>query len=213
MALAGYTTTLKVPGEPVALTDEPLTALGSGAFRVTNAAKRILDPGTALSVTVDGGATTYTVDYLYGVVTFSDGTPTTATLTGAYLPTLTVGEARSVSLSLSRVELDTNVFGTDESENILGKKSADGSLVSLRLTEDTVDVAGTLPTWDALHDNATPKLLEVGLGTEFWRGWVLFPGLQREAPSDGVCQSTINFKSSYRHAAGRSEVVAYGFGE
>lgn len=219
MAIAGYAVTLKVSGDAVAMTAEATTDVYSDGttFQITAPLKRVLDPDTQPDVFVDGEPIAFAggIDYLFGVLYFL--TPLTegsvVTVTGAYLPLLSVGEARSASLNLSRAELDTSVNGTAYTLMVTGQKSGEGSLGTLRLTEDTVDVAEDLETWDVLHDNATPKLLEVGLGTRLWRGWVRFPGLQAEAPHDGVVSTTVNFKTVTRNAAGRSEVVSYGFGE
>lgn len=217
MALAGYAVTLKVGGTPTTMTaaameEDPDVDHG---FRVVDASKRVLDPDTAIEV-LDGGVPidddTYTVNYLFGRVVLDNLPSGAVTITAKYIPLLTVAEFNRASLNLSRAELDSSINGVGYSDFILGLKTAEVSLGHLRLLESTLDVAGNLPTWDSLHDNETPKLLEVGLGSRLWRGWVKFPNIQSEAPADGRLDSSVTANSVVRNASGRSERVSYSFG-
>lgn len=218
MATAGYAVTLKVSGDAVEMAGESLTNNGDDTLTITDATKRILDPDTETIVLVDGSpvssGVTVVIDYLFGIVWFPGGVPTgTITLVGAYLPLLTVAEARGGSLALSRDELDTTVYGDAYKKSILGMSSGELSLSTLRLLETSLDIDGDADTCRALLDDGTAKLLEVDFVSEKWRGWVCFPSLAEEMPPDGLVASSVTAKTVTRRAAGRAEVVAYGFGE
>jgi hypothetical protein len=76
-------TTVKIGGTPTSFSNEACTKVTANTvYQITDATKRVLDPNTALTVEVDadGGwrrgvrdrsASTYTVDYMFGKVTFT----------------------------------------------------------------------------------------------------------------------------------------------
>ena len=68
MPRAGYTGTVKASGAAVVMTAEACTSLGSNRYQITNTAKRIVDPNTALVVLENGVASVlaYTFDHLFG---------------------------------------------------------------------------------------------------------------------------------------------------
>jgi hypothetical protein len=214
-AVAGYAVSVKLTGTSTAMTDAATTALSATRYQVTDSTKRVLDPAVAVTVEVDGApatATDYTLDYLFGIVTFGVDPDGVVTVTANYLPLLTVALARSVSVSMSRVELDDSQLGSGEKSLKLGKKQAEAELQQLELLDADLDAGGATVTWDALHDAATPKLLEVDLSARKWRGWVVLSGLEQAASADELATATIRAKGSARAALGRSEVVSHAFG-
>lgn len=95
---------LSVGGTPVSMADEPTTDLGAHtAYQITADSKRAIDPGSAITVKVNGsavGSTTYAVDYAHGVVTFASAqNPAHAVVvSGKYVPLLALAETRSARI-------------------------------------------------------------------------------------------------------------------
>lgn len=159
MAVAACTCRLYSTGASTVMTTEACGGSGS-VYQITNTAKRVIDPEAAVSVYANGvlqAATTYTLDHLYGIITFT-GTPTAPiTVTAAYLPLLELDATVKASLALDRDEIDTTVFKAGEYRTrILGIKSAELSLTVLAAPNNDYDPgAGTLKLETAF---STPQL-------------------------------------------------------
>lgn len=215
--VAGLNVSVKVSGTAVAFTGAATSNVSGNIYRLDDAAKRILDPSAAITVK-DGGvavaAANYTVDYLFGTVTLSAPPGGAVTVDGSYLPVHTAADAREFQVSMSREELEKTVFGDTVRKYDLGLKSAEGSVGGLDLGDTDLDSGGdTLKVSDVLG-NGTPVLVEAYLGSsnKYWRGWVLFSGLDLSSAFEGLAESTIKFRASARQASGRSELVGFGLG-
>ena len=115
MAYSSQNVALHITGAATAITDEACTEVSGTVFRITDAAKRILDPDTAI-VVEDGGipviASAYTIDHYFGTITFgSDQSGSTITITAAYLPTYEIPAAFSGSMSINNGQIDVTQFG------------------------------------------------------------------------------------------------------
>lgn len=218
--VAGHRTAVKLSGTPVAITNEACALVSGSIYQVTNTARRILDPDTAI-VVKDGGATVnaslYSIDPLFGRITFSGHTVVGAiTLDGAYLPTHVAVESRSVSIGCQRKELEDTVFGDNDRTFLLGLKHAEGEIGGLDVLTTDLDAGGDTLVVEQLHSNDTKKLLEVTLNPDtprYFRCWVRFPELGLEANFDELVKSTIRWKSCSFAIAGQSgEMTTYGFG-
>jgi len=115
---AGYVASIKKSGTPTTITDEETTLLSGKTYQVTNAAKRILDRNTAVTVK-DGGvavdaANIVSINYLFGRVTFKNTyTPGGAiTIDGKYLPTTEVAGANDFTLTQRAAVIDKTDFAT-----------------------------------------------------------------------------------------------------
>ena len=215
--VAGHNCTVKLSGTAVAFTAAATSNVSGNIYRLNDAAKRILNPAAAI-VVYDGGAPVaasgFTVDYLFGTVTLSAPPGGAVTIDAEYLPVHSAVDATEFSISMSREELEKTVFGDSVREYDLGLKSADGTINGLDLGDTDLDAGGdTLKVSDVLG-NGTPVLLEVYLGTatKYWRGWVLFPGLDLNSEFSGLVGSAIKFRAAARQATGRSELVGFGLG-
>lgn len=208
MAVAGYRAAVKASGTSTAMEDEPMTQLTATTAIVTNTAKRVLDPGDGVTVMEDGVPVACSVNYLSGVVTRASGTWTgTITIFARYLPMWTLAECFGVKINMSRTELEASIFGPEDRRIVLGEKFASGEISFLVLPDTVFDPdaptigivlpgGDPVPPDDSLQNvfkNGHPKLLEVTLdpdgpiGRAYWRGWVLFPGLDlSSAPSELV---------------------------
>lgn len=109
---AGYEAVIRKTGTPVPVTDEATTLVTGKTYRITNAAHRILDPGTTVVVEDNNvavaAANILNIDYLYGMVTFQAAyTPTgPITITGAYVPTTRVCGANEWTLTQTAGNVD-----------------------------------------------------------------------------------------------------------
>jgi hypothetical protein len=110
----GYVCTLKKSGTSTAMTAEGTTLI-SGGYRINTAGRRLLDRSVQVNV-FDGGvnknAFVDSVDFLNGIIYFlSTYTVTGAvTVTGNYLPLVTLGKFTSFTLTQSTsVIKDTNI--------------------------------------------------------------------------------------------------------
>jgi hypothetical protein len=116
MAVAGSSTSLYTGGTPTAVTGEPAALVSGKTYRITDAARRVIDWRTAVTVEDDGAAVAASdiesIDYLHGRVTFAAGyTPTTPiTLDYSYVPRLRFAEAHNVDQTIERAKIVSTVF-------------------------------------------------------------------------------------------------------
>lgn len=191
MAVSALNVVVELAGTSTAFTNEPTNKLVSNTvYQLQTAARRLLDPAVALTVEVDadgagGGGyavaapSTYSVDYLFGKITFTadQGASALVRVSGNYLPVHPFVEARGFDINEMRELLDDTVFGDAARSRMAGIQDANGSIEQLDLGETDLDAgAGTLKILTTLR-NGTAKLLEVdtvGDGTDVFRAWVLF---------------------------------------
>jgi hypothetical protein len=113
--VAGYAAKLQQGGTPTAMTAEAAALVTGKTYQITNTAKRFIDYSSPLTV-FDGGvdhtADVASVDYLNGTVTFKGTyTPTGAiTLTGMYVPLVTLAKGRTFGLTQTAAEIDETVY-------------------------------------------------------------------------------------------------------
>ena len=215
MAIAGYTATVKATGAATAMTGEAVTLVTGTTYQITNTARRIMDPDTAVVVYDDATpltvGTDYTVNYLFGIITLTGAPSGTVTVDGGYLAAYDVGELRGVSVTCTRDLADVSVHGTQAKAHLPTLKDCSGSFNTLRYFFEDIDTdTGGTQSIQAWFAAGTPKLLEVdfGSGTQrYLRAWVMFEGLDLSAAVDGVVEGTANFQGA--HQAG-SEVWALG---
>lgn len=213
---AGFNTTLKAGGDPTTLTNAATTKITSNTvYRITNAARRVLDPDTAVVVEVDatgGGswaaAGSHTVDYFTGTITFGSdqGSSALVRVSGKYIPLLTVGYARSVGVNLSTDELDVTDFeSTGNREFILGLTKGE---IPFEVVSDAADDLGAGDSLKDILAGRTSAFLEVqpgGQGT-FLRCWAFLKGAEGAAPVEGLVTTNLTAViSTHAPAAAYSE--------
>jgi hypothetical protein len=131
MAQASYLNVIKTAGTSTALTNEPTTKLTANTvYQITDAAKRVLDRAVAPVIEVDadgvgaGGyavaaAGTYTIDYLFGKITFAADQGVDAVVrlaSGSYLPMVERTGFNSYRLTLGGEVLDGSTFENNDGE-------------------------------------------------------------------------------------------------
>jgi hypothetical protein len=203
MAIAGYASTVKVSGTPVSMTGEACTSIAYQTFQIIAAARRLVDPAQAVTVKDNGttiASTLWSFNYITGTVVFSSGYIATGpvTIDGYYLPVAAILEVKSFNLSVKPNLLDSTSF---DSGGAVAKKAGlvtcSGSFAFLSLATADLDTGtGGDQSLHAFLENATPKLLEFGLGSaaSYFRAWALLSGVEEKADVNGLVEGTSNFE-------------------
>lgn len=170
--VAGYQAVLKKSGTSTAMTTEATTQIGATkSYQITAPARRVIDYNTALTVFdngVDQTAELFSVDYLFGLVTFKPGYTVTGpvTVTGNYLPLGDIARARSFNLTQTAAEIDETDYETARSNGGLrvfspGLRTANievGGVFSATNDYDAAVLARGLVIIDVTPDNSTSSI-------------------------------------------------------
>ena len=141
---SGQRHTGEVSGTAVAMTAEACSLVSGTTYQVTNAAKRIIDPATAVTVKDAGtpiAAANVTIDYLFGLFTPGQRPGWRVTVDASYLPTTTIAEAKSVDLNVAVDLVDSTSFDSSRVE-----AQDCGSARHLR-QPDALGAAARRPRW------------------------------------------------------------------
>lgn len=208
MSAAAHPSVVRGVGDSTAFTNEPTTALVAGfSYQLDTDARRLLDPAVAVTVEVDDGGgfdpvtTGFTIDYLFGVVTFdADQGSNDVRVSGSYLPAIDLLGVTSWNISQTRDVLDdTTVNAGDQRTKKLGLKDLTGSIeVNEALTVEN-DLDGELILQEYL-DSGAPLLLEVqpAPGAKRFRAWVLLETSDGGGAVDGLINNTVNYTGAAR---------------
>ena len=136
--IAGRKALVRVPGTALTLTAEAAANSGDNkTYRITNTAKRILDPQATITVLVAAVATgeVYTLNRLRGEVVFAtvNAGRGVVTITGSYLPMASAAATKSYAYSLAASQLDVTTFD-----------SANTNVGFIDRIQGTFDVSGSL---------------------------------------------------------------------
>lgn len=201
MPIAAHSTTVKVSGVAVAVTGEACTDLGSNVFQITTSARRIMDPSVT-PVVKDGGVAVssalYSVNYLFGKVTFTAPPGGAVTIDYSYLPVAAIAAVKGFSVSVDNGLNEATTFdssGARKRHKCLSDHSGSLQMLSLPI-EDIDPVTGGTQTLADVFNNGTPKLLELGLGSYFLRSWIILGQLEVGAAVEGLVESTVSFEGA-----------------
>jgi hypothetical protein len=201
-------TTVKIGGTPTSFSNEACTKVTANTvYQITDATKRVLDPNTALTVEVDadgpgGGAyataapSTYTVDYMFGKVTFTadQGSAATVRISGKYIPvSIALIEGTDFEVEDMGDLVEKTVFGDTARSRFLTLQDASGSFSVISSLSSTYNAT----TLRALMRAGTPVLLEYrpGGSTAYWRAWVLLSDGSEKASVDGRIEGSMKFEA------------------
>lgn len=112
---AGYTAIISQSGTPTTLTSEATTMINAHNYQITTAARRVLDPATAV-VVKDGitnvNAQVKSIDYLSGTITFllSYTVVGAITVSGKYLPMTQLAKGNAFTLTETGDAVDITVY-------------------------------------------------------------------------------------------------------
>lgn len=133
MATAGNSAKLYRSGTSTSMTAEATTLVTGKTYRITNAAKRMLDPSVAVTVD-DGGvpiasANIESIDYLHGIIVLDSAyTPSGAvTVDANYLPLSQIADVYTTSITTTVTMLDDTVYEDTAVSRKAGLKDISGS--------------------------------------------------------------------------------------
>lgn len=202
MALAGFQTSLKVGGAPVAVTGEATTSLGGDVYQVTASARRVINPDAAVVVYDNGSpvaATDFTLDLLFGKVAFLSTPSGPVTLDYEYIPLATLTECFTSTFSGTADLGDTTAYG----DTFRAKKTllldVSGSLTTRQSPRADIDAVtgGTQSVVDRLESGETFVLeADFGSGAFVIRAWVKLESGEVTAAVDGLVETSWTFQGS-----------------
>ncbi len=178
---AGYVATIKKPGTSTTMTTEACTLESGKIFQIDDVTKRIWDRdegATAFEIfdnAVGKNADIDWVDYLFGRFKFLDAYSVTEpiTVTGSFFPTVTLGKARSFTLTQTADAVETTDFAT------AGANSGHRTFQS-GLRQGSIDLSGIYDIASALRADLIARsevIVEInpdGNDKSFMRGFFKF---------------------------------------
>ena len=193
MATAGYSAKLYRSGTSTSMTAEATTLVTGKTYRITNAAKRMLDP--AVAVVVDDGGSPVSasdillIDYLHGLVTFDPSYTVSGAITfdANYLPLSQIADVYNASFSTSVMTLDDTVYEDTAVSRKAGLKDLSGSFSAYDEAATAISslmAAGTVLylTW-----------MQTGSATaDHLRARVLLESEDASVAVDGLVETTYN---------------------
>jgi hypothetical protein len=193
MATAGYSAKLYRSGTSTSMTAEATTLVTGKTYRITNAAKRMLDPAVAVVVD-DGGSPVsasdiLSIDYLHGLVTFDPSYTVSGAITfdANYLPLSQIADVYTASFSTSVMTLDDTVYEDTAVSRKAGLKDLSGSFSAYDEAATAISslmAAGTVLylTW-----------MQTGSATaDHLRARVLLESEDASVAVDGLVETTYN---------------------
>jgi len=227
MPVAGYACLVRKSGTSTAVTAEPIALVagltpGSVTFRITDSAKRVIDPNVDFcfqnGTTTLAYSTIASLDYMNGIVVFTGaqagGSVTSLSFYGNYLPITTssdvIMEATSFKLSDSTNLLGTDVF-TGGSINVRRRLAG---LKDVSLDVESLATDADLSTLETAQQNGTNVVTEVYFGdvnTPRFRGICLVESVEESAAVDGLKQISLAFKIAAVRNATAGQVAGYAF--
>lgn len=200
-AVAGFNGKIQIGGTSTAMTDEVTTeTTADTTFQITDTAKRQIDPNIAVTVKKNAVTVTtgFTINYLDGSVTFSPAlAPTdTVTISGNYIPLLTVGTGRSASVEIVNELLDQTAFGDTNETDLYALSQANGEFEVMEDLKTDQDTGAGTTKLETILTGKNSALLEVqfGGGKKF-RAWINSPSAVTRLTVEGLVLSTFRWQS------------------
>lgn len=210
MANAGYKAAVYLAGTPAAVTGAACTSLTSTVYQITNDARRVIDPDAAIVVKANGvtvAASGYTINYLFGKITFAVAPTAPVTIDYSYVPLSEACSIRGFSLSFERTELDVTTFCTVNSDGNVRRKKM--GLVDRNLTLDSVDDSADTSRGnrhaELIQTDDVPVVVSIKPDRSSAREWRLrgFISMMEDTGEvEGLVTSSINFTASDYKLAG-----------
>jgi hypothetical protein len=210
MSTAGYKASVFLAGTPAAVVAAACTGLTSTVFQITNEARRVIDPDATILVYANGvlqAASAYTLNYLFGKITFAVAPTAPVTISYSYVPLSEACSIRGFEIRHERVVLDVTTFCTAEADGGLRRKKM--GLAERSVSLDSVDTSGDTSrgNWIAELDQTDDVPVVVAIKPdrnhvrEFrYRGFV--SGIDDMAEVEGLATSSINYTASDYKRAG-----------
>jgi len=195
-SVAGRFALVKMSGDPVAMTDEPMSTTDNQYYQTVNTLKTVWDP-TATFVVEESGVTTvdaYTLNRLTGQVIFAaaDGGRGPITVTGFYRPLSVVAKVKSYTHTLEAPALDDTTFDSP------GWRENIPNIIDFRATFNRNVQSADFTFLDAIAAGEMALL-------EFWddrrtnfglRAWGFFVKDGANASTDSIVNADVEFRAT-----------------
>jgi hypothetical protein len=202
-ATAGYRAALFLEGTAVPVVAAAATLQTVTVFQITNVARRLIDPNAPVVVRANAvvvPAAGYSINFLFGKITFAVAPTAPVTVDYSYIPFAEACSVRGVSVSLEREPLDVTTFCTAEADQ--GRRKFMG-LRSVSVSIDSVDNSADIARGDWLKTLLATDDIPVVI--EFWpartgtasiriRGFVT--SIEDSVAVEGLTTASISFEAS-----------------
>jgi len=191
------TTNLKMTSHGLATGDVIINTTRSNAVRevtyvdannVTVSAVTSQTTSDTIEVYKQATASTYTLNRLNAMATFTSATARTVLISGSYLPMSTAAYAHKMSKHEAVDILEKTKFGSTSKERLAGMKSASGTLSQFDVTDTTYSAALLAKVPIIIEDRTSTGALPN-------RRWALLDSDQMEAAVAGIQDETIGWVS------------------
>jgi hypothetical protein len=218
MAVAGKTSVAKLALGATAMSAEPCTSLAANQYQITNTAKRILNPDSAITVYDNGVAQAdadVTINYLFGIITKVSGNFTgPVTIDGNYSSSHAWLEVRGYSLDASADLIDATVMAstTANRDRILGQKEATITINVLDTLLTALDSPGVsaIP-WQNWRDGDR-RVFELTFPSgQIFRAFVRLESWSESVAFDGQLETTVVMKTVAPRGTDQTEGSSLGF--
>ena len=195
MGQAAYNTTIKVSGTPVAFLDEPTTLVAGTAYQIDDPIKRVWDR-KGVTIVEDSGtlldSSEYTINYLIGVVVLENAPSGPVTVTGMYVPVMSVAGANQYSLDVTGDILDASNFSDAQGNG--GFRSKEYGLTDVSVTISRFDNFNN--RFKTALENRENMLIEVkpGNSTEFAKGWFILETAGSQGEFNALEMESLTFQ-------------------
>ncbi len=213
MASPGYNKEVFAGGTTVVMTDEPMTRRsGTQVCFTTDPVKNAWDPRTVLVIEDNGvvvDPSNYVVDHLMGRVTFDDAYTITGpvTVTGAYVPQLSIASARAGTFNASRVSIDKSKLKQAFNDREAGRGDCTGTIESLEDGGTDHDPGAGTRTFEDLVIQGEITLFQYKSrpdSARVARAWALFESADITSELDEPTTASIGWSGALPGEARRS---------
>ena len=203
MVASAYGGKVSVGGTSTAFTTEACTLVSGNIYQITDSAKRAWNPAVAVSV-YDGGvlqaASAYSLNYLYGKITFVAPPGGAVTVSGEYFPLWEVTTVKGYKLALSCALLDSSVMSQTQTHRVRTASLYDVT-ASLSLYEQgntDYDTGGGTKSMDSILTGAAVIFVQCKLGniSNTWSAMLFATDGEVSGAFDGLVENTMNFALS-----------------
>lgn len=200
MGVAGYTTTLKRAGTPVAILNEQAQNISQptaarNTYQIVDATRRVLDR-TAAVIVDDGGtpipSSEYVIDYLFGIVGFTTSRSAGANIrvSASYLPLADIAGGTGHSIDLSGdIHDGTNL---PDAQANGGFRTKEYGLRDVSLTIDKLFENSRY--FESVWRSREPIFIEVRPGQNIIRGWFLPETISDTGGQDSLETENVSFQ-------------------
>lgn len=206
MAAAGYASHIYKEGTPTAMVGEALSLVTGKTYRITNRAKRLLDPTVAITVYDNASpvaaSNIETIDLLLGKVTFVSGYTVVGAVTmdATYIPLTLVTTVRSFSFDTDAglAENTTFVGSADPAYGYKTRQPTIGDYsLSFTLWDDvTAEFAANVSAGDRLVFVIGPGNDPLASDVEHFRARVIFESFGKSAEVGGLVEDSYSAQGS-----------------